>query len=185
MSGCCSLPRRQALSWGALVAATPLLGAAVDPDRAYALVRGGSTAPVVPMDLELVTLTEDERGRHLVHRSRRRDRRVRPAGAGAQRYRGAAGHEPEHAPDGPARHPADAVPLRRADRAGAGTDVLLRGALGRDSGGAEHLRPRRPGRHERPKTAIGAPFVFTTPHPPPGRHLFTVALSLDAPSDPR
>ena len=55
MSGCCGLSRRELLQWGALVAATPFLGALVDPERAYAAT-GGAT--VVPMNLELVTVTE-------------------------------------------------------------------------------------------------------------------------------
>ena len=55
MSGCCGLSRRELLQWGALVAATPFLGALVDPERAYA---GTAGATVVPMNLELVTVTE-------------------------------------------------------------------------------------------------------------------------------
>jgi calcineurin-like phosphoesterase family protein/purple acid phosphatase-like protein len=50
---CCHLSRRQLLRWAAVVAASPLLGALDDPERAYA-----ATGPAVGLNLELVTLTE-------------------------------------------------------------------------------------------------------------------------------
>ena len=50
---CCHPTRREVLGWAALVSASPLLTALADPERAYAA--GGNA---VPMNLELVTLTE-------------------------------------------------------------------------------------------------------------------------------
>ncbi|MBV9665521.1 MAG: metallophosphoesterase [Actinobacteria bacterium] len=58
MGACCHLSRRQLLQWAALVAASPLLGALNDADRAYGLTRGQTAGPTVALNLELVTLTE-------------------------------------------------------------------------------------------------------------------------------
>jgi Icc protein len=55
---CCHLTRREVLQWGALVAASPLLAALADPERAYGLTRQVAGNPALPMNLELVTLTE-------------------------------------------------------------------------------------------------------------------------------
>jgi hypothetical protein len=46
------------LQWGAIVAASPLLSALGDPERAYGLTRQVASNPAVPMLLELVTVTE-------------------------------------------------------------------------------------------------------------------------------
>ena len=53
MSACCHLSRRQLLKWGGLVAATPIVSALGDMQRAYGLPGG-----MVGINLELVTLTE-------------------------------------------------------------------------------------------------------------------------------
>src|SRR4051794_39418720 len=58
MPGCCHLTRRQFLQWGALVAPTPLLSGLSDVERAYGLPRAADPGPAVPMNLELVPLTE-------------------------------------------------------------------------------------------------------------------------------
>jgi len=56
--GCClPLSRRQLLRWASLLSATPLLGPWYDGRAARAAVRG-STAGPVPMDAELVTVTD-------------------------------------------------------------------------------------------------------------------------------
>ena len=58
MTRCCHLTRREILQWGAIVAASPLLSALGDVERAYGLTRAVAGNPAVPMHLELVTLTE-------------------------------------------------------------------------------------------------------------------------------
>jgi hypothetical protein len=58
MPCCCHLTRRQLLQWGAVVAATPLLSALDDKARAYGMTRAASAGPALPINLELVTLTE-------------------------------------------------------------------------------------------------------------------------------
>jgi hypothetical protein len=58
MGSCCHLSRRQILKWGALVAATPFLAGAADLERAYGFRRRGASTPCLPINLELVTLTE-------------------------------------------------------------------------------------------------------------------------------
>ncbi|MDQ1374388.1 MAG: 3,5-cyclic-AMP phosphodiesterase, partial [Actinomycetota bacterium] len=54
MPWCCHPTRRQFLQWAALVAASPILSAVADRDWAYGQVSG----PALPVNLELVTLTE-------------------------------------------------------------------------------------------------------------------------------
>ena len=54
MSACCHLTRRQLLRWSGLVAATPIIGAFGDVEKAYALPGPGMLA----CNLELVTVTE-------------------------------------------------------------------------------------------------------------------------------
>jgi hypothetical protein len=58
MTRCCGLTRREVLQWGAIVAASPLLAALPDPERAYGLTRAAAANPAIPIHLELVTLTE-------------------------------------------------------------------------------------------------------------------------------
>ncbi|MEY2434573.1 MAG: 3,5-cyclic-AMP phosphodiesterase [Acidimicrobiaceae bacterium] len=58
MPCCCHLTRRQLLQWAAVVAATPLLSALDDSARAYGMTRAASAGPMLPVNLELVTLTE-------------------------------------------------------------------------------------------------------------------------------
>src|SRR4029079_1253371 len=58
VANCCHLTRRQLLQWAALVAASPLLSALDDPERAYGLTRAAAQTPALPVNLELATLTE-------------------------------------------------------------------------------------------------------------------------------
>lgn len=58
MASCCHLTRRQLLKWGGLVAATPIVGALGDMERAYGLVGDAGSGPMLATNLELVTLTE-------------------------------------------------------------------------------------------------------------------------------
>jgi hypothetical protein len=56
---CCHFSRRDFLRWAGVVAATPLVAALEDVDRAYALTRGVRDNPALPVNLEIVTVTED------------------------------------------------------------------------------------------------------------------------------
>ncbi len=58
MPCCCHLTRRQLLQWAGLVAATPLLSALDDMERAYGMTRAVRAGPMLAVNLELVTLTE-------------------------------------------------------------------------------------------------------------------------------
>jgi hypothetical protein len=55
---CCHFSRRQFLQWAGVVAATPLVAAFEDVERAYGLTNGVKDNRVLPINLELVTLTE-------------------------------------------------------------------------------------------------------------------------------
>jgi hypothetical protein len=171
----CHPSRRQALSWAALVAATPMLSLAIDPERAY----GVQVGPTVVMSLELVTLTETS--------------------VVLTWYTGDSG-----APDGLGRFapvPADTEVLMGTNPAalkqvffdGKPTPHHYAEITGLEpgqtyfyvaqSGGV----PAAPAMSftgnvvgtSGPSTLQGAPFVFTTPQPPPGKHLFTLALCND------
>jgi calcineurin-like phosphoesterase family protein len=174
MPGCCHLTRRELLRWSALVAASPLLGALDDPARAYAAGR----VPV-PMNLELVTLTETS--------------------AVLTWYTG----DPS-APDGigrPSPVPADSevllgtspTKLRVVHHSTAHTPyhyVELRGlepgqtyfyvarSRGLPAAPAAFFAGNPVGTSTLDASASG-PFVFTTPHPPPGTFLFAIALCND------
>lgn len=179
MAGCCSLSRRQLLAWGALVAATPLLAAAADPERAFALARGGSAGPVVPMNLELVTLTETS--------------------AIVTWYTGDAGSTDEFGRLAPAPsdtevllgtspasmkaviHETRPTPYHYAELTGLepGQTYFYIARSGGMAAAPSAFALGNPVGTSGPSTAIGAPFVFTTPQPPAGKHLFTIALCND------
>ena len=52
------MTRRQLLQWAGLVAATPFLTALDDTAHAYGMTKQASAGPMLPINLELVTLTE-------------------------------------------------------------------------------------------------------------------------------
>ena len=96
--------------------------------------------------------------------------------------RGALGYPPQATePDCRRGVRRDAVPLRRARRPRARTDLLLPGPLEREAGAADAVHPdqRQRGRHLRLGLGTGGPYSFTAPEPPPGRFLFSVALCND------
>lgn len=55
---CCHLTRRQLLRWSAIAASTALVPI-LDPERSYAATRDAALGSVLAIDLELVTLTEN------------------------------------------------------------------------------------------------------------------------------
>ena len=170
MPVCCSLTRRQALSWAALVAATPLLSA-VEPSRA--------AGPTVPMNLELVTLTETS--------------------VVLTWYTGDAG-----SPDGLGRlapvpadtevllgtnpaaltqvlHDTTPTPYHYAEIGGLepGQTYFYVAQSGGVPAAPAMFSTGNPVGTSGPSALGAGPFVFTTPQPPPGRYLFTLALCND------
>jgi len=176
---CCHLTRRQLLQWAAVVAASPLLSALDDHERAYGLTRAAAATPPVAINLELVTLTEtsaivtwftgdptrpDPMGRLapvpadtevLIGTSPANLRTVyHDATQTPYHYAELTGLEPGQTYFWVARSGGvPAVPAASAYGSPVGTSAIGAGASG--------------------------PFVFTTPHPPPGRYLFSIALCND------
>jgi hypothetical protein len=58
MRPCCHFSRRQFLRWAAVVAATPIVAGLEDVERAYGLTNGARDNRALPINLELVTVTE-------------------------------------------------------------------------------------------------------------------------------
>jgi len=176
MSGCCHLNRRQLLRWGALVAASPLLSGLADPERAYAAAGG---APPVPMNLELVTLTETS----LV----------------ITWYTGALGSSDEFGRLAPA--PADGevwlgtspTALRQVYTGAAPTPYHYAEITGLEPGQTYYYVAKSGGIPAAPAAfslgnpagtstggnAFGGPYRLTTPRPPKGEFLFSVVLCND------
>lgn len=171
----CHPTRRQALSWAGLVAATPLLSLATDPERAY----GAPVGPTAVMSLELVTLTETS--------------------VVLTWYTGDSG-----TPDGLGRFapvPADTevllgtspanlkqvffdatpTPYHYAEITGLepGQTYFYLAQSGGVPAAPSNAFAGNPVGTSGPSTLQGLPFVFTTPQPPPGRHLFTLGLCND------
>jgi len=175
MPGCCHLTRREALSWAALVAATPLLSAAADPGRAY----GAQVGPTVAMNLELVTLTEtsvvltwytgdsgssDGLGRFAPVPSDTEVLMGTNPGALKQ-----------------VLHDTTATPYHYAEITGlepGQTYFYVAQSGGRPATPAPFFAGNPVGTSG-PSTAQSGPFIFTTPQPPPGKFLFSLALCND------
>ncbi|GAA3091797.1 hypothetical protein GCM10010464_64500 [Pseudonocardia yunnanensis] len=178
----CDFTRRDMLRWTAFAAAAPVLGLA-DPSRAHAATGASGTGEIEPVNLELVTLTEDR--------------------AVITWYTGEAGTN-----DGLGRM----VPAPADGEVWYGTDpARLKNVAGDISGKTPYhhveLTDLEPGRtyyyqaRSAGKSAApmqftlisgnavgtsrhgfgtpGGPFSFTTPQPPPGRYLFSVVLCND------
>jgi 3',5'-cyclic AMP phosphodiesterase CpdA len=157
---CVPLSRRQLLRYSALVAATPLVEQAWRPVKAF----GAVGARAVPMHLELVTLTEHA--------------------AVLTWFTGDPGALDDYGR--PAPIPSDTT-LLLGTSPGA-LDVVVRRHVetpyhyvelsGLKPGRRYYYRAMSNGRDAVPTETAIAPdgvFSFTTPLPPPGRHLFTMA----------
>jgi 3',5'-cyclic AMP phosphodiesterase CpdA len=178
MSGCCHLTRREVLRWAALVAATPLLSSFDDPARAYGLA-GTGTQPLVPINLELVTLTETSAiMTWFTGDPARPDSmgRLAPVPADTEVLLGTSSstlHPVHHDTSRTAYHYVELTHLEPGE-----TYYFV----ARSRGIPAIPAPSANGNPVGTSTTIGAPsgpFAFTTPLPPPGRHLFTVALCND------
>lgn len=175
---CCRPSRRAVLRWAAVVAGASLVPV-VDPDEAYAAARAADRKSVAPVNLELVTLTETS--------------------AIFTWYTGVAGTRDDVGQMLPA--PADAEVVygthpRRLDRrvrGASGTPYHYVEVTGLEPGRTYYYQARSAGRPATATYVFGGnaagtspyglgtagPFSFTTPQPPPGRFLFSIALCND------
>lgn len=179
MAPCCHLTRRQLLQWAALVAASPLLSALDDPERAYGLTRAAAQALPVPINLELVTLTEttaivtwftgdptrpDSMGR------------LAPVPADTEVLVGTSPAALRQA-----YHDATPTPYHYVELTNLEPGQTYYW-VARSGGVPATPAPSGFGNPIGTSALAGgpsAPFSFTTPHPPPGRFLFAVALCND------
>ncbi|GAA1872848.1 hypothetical protein GCM10009736_45850 [Actinomadura bangladeshensis] len=164
---CCRPSRRALLRWSAIVAGASLLPTA---EAASALTAGG----VQPVNLELVTVTETSAVLTWYTGVPGTDDglgRMVPAPSDAEVLYGTHPSRLTSAAHGPSDTPYHYVEL---------TDL--------EPGRTYYYRARSAGRSASPTwlafgSAAGRPegdvFAFTTPQPPPGRHLFSVALCND------
>ena len=176
---CCHLSRRQLLRWSALAASTALLPV-LDLDRAYAAARAAAAGSVVAINLELVTLTETS--------------------AIVTWYTAAPG-----APNSSGRLPAmpagttvmlgtspltmttvidraDNTPYHYAEITGlepGQTYYYLAMSDGVGATPSTFMAGNPTGTSLAGDTTTGTATAFTTPQPPPGTFLFSIALSND------
>jgi hypothetical protein len=164
------------LRWSALVAATPLVSAIVDQERAFGLL-GGSLA--VPINLELVTLTETTAivtwftgdPTHL-------DKTGRPAPVPAD-TEVLVGTSPTSLKV--VHHDARATPYHYVELTGLepGQTYFYVARSGGLPAAPALFALGNPVGTSTLNASLSGPFVFTTPHPPPGRFLFAMALCND------
>lgn len=175
---CCRPSRRELLRWSAVVAGAGLVPV-VDPDRTYAAARAAGSGATTPVNLELVTLAEDRAIFTWYTGVLGTDDglgRMLPAPADGEIWYGT--------------HPSS---LTRRVRGASGTPYHYVEVTGLEPGRTYYYQARSNGR---PATATflaggnaagtspyglgtAGPFAFTTPQPPPGRFLFSVALCND------
>ena len=171
MPRCCHPSRREVLRWAAVVAATPLLSALGDPERAYA-----ATGPGIPMNLELVTLTETSAIlTWFTGEPSRPDSTGRPAPV-ASDTEVLIGTSPSALRT--VIHDTRPTPYHYAEITGlepGGTYFYS----ARSGGIPATPSPFFEGNPVGTSASLSTPFVFTTPRPPPGRFLFSIALCND------
>jgi hypothetical protein len=176
---CCHLTRRELLQWAAVVGSTSMLPI-VDPERSYAAAAKSST-PAIPMNAELVTLT--------------------PHSAIVTWYSGVPGFTGDqlkpHPQDTELRLGTSPLRMRTVLHHTATTPFHYAEIHGLEPGRTYYYQALSNGVPALPATnfagnPIGAAtlslsglhgltdvFTFTTPEPPPGKHLFTIALAND------
>jgi len=187
VGACCHLTRRQLLQWAALVAASPLLSALDDPERAYgvarargrAAVRGQTAGPAVALNLEMVTLTETSVVLTWMSGDPTRPDSVgRPAPVPAD-TEVLLGTSPASLKQ--ALHDTTARPYHYAEITGLEPGQTY--FFVAQSNGVPALPAvssfGSPLGDSFLQSAPQGPFVFTTPQPPPGKFLFAIALCND------
>jgi hypothetical protein len=174
---CCHFTRRQFLQWAGIVAATPLVAALEDVDRAYGLTNGVKDNRALPVNLELVTVTETTAIlTWFTGDPTRPDRfgRLAPMPADTEVLLGT--------PGGGLRtvhHDANKSPYHYVELAGlepGRTYVVSARSNGVPAVPALNYFGSPFGTSGAAPTA---PLSFTTPQPPPGNHLFSIALCND------
>jgi hypothetical protein len=179
MTRCCGLTRREIMQWGAIVAASPLLSALADPERAYGLTRAAAANPAVPIHLELVTLTETTAIlTWFTGDPTRLDEAGRPAPMPAD-TEVLLGTSPTDLRQ--VFYDATATPYHYVELSGLepGRPYVY---LARSGGAPATSAVSAFGFPAGTSTANGSPsgpFLFTTPKPPPGSFLFAIALCND------
>jgi Icc protein len=179
MPRCCHLTRREVLQWGALVAASPLLSSLADPERAYGMTRAVASGPTVAMELELVTLTEtsvvltwytgdptriDPVGR-LAPKPADTELLLGTSSTNLRTIVHEAGPTPYHHVEVADLEPGQTYFFLAKS---AGLPALPTPSSFGNPLGTSVLQGLPQG-----------PFTFTTPQPPPGTHLFSIALCND------
>lgn len=176
---CCHPTRREILQWGAIVAASPLLSAIGDPERAYGMTRAVAQNPAVPIHLELVTLTETTAVvTWFTGDPTQLDAVGRPAPMPAD-TEVLLGTSP--ASMQPVFHDTTPTPYHYAELTGLepGQTYFY---VARSNGVPATTALSTFGNPASTSTLAGppaGPFAFTTPLPPPGAFLFAVALCND------
>ena len=179
MPPCCHLTRRDLLRWGALVAATPLLSALADPDRAYGMTRQVAGNPALPINLELVTVTETSA--------------VLTWFTGDPTRIDGMGRLAPMPTDSEVLLGSSPLALRAVVHDPIPTPYHYVELTGLEPGATYWFVARSGGLPAVPSVSTlgsplgtstldvfpAGPFVFATPHPPPGRYLFSVALCND------
>ncbi len=167
----CRMGRRELMRWSAVVAGAGVLLA--DPERSYAAARAAGPDAVMPVNLELVTVTEDSAVLTWytgVPASNNGLGQMLPAPADAEVAYG----------DHPGR-------LNRVAYGAPDTAYHYVELTGLEPGRTYYYQARSRGRLALPTmlatgNAAGTAaqgFSFTTPQPPPGRFLFSIALCND------
>jgi len=181
VGACCHLTRRQLLQWAALVAASPLLSALDDAERAYGLTRTQAQAagPAVALNLELVTLTETSVVLTWITGDPTRPDSVgRPAPVPAD-TEVLLGTSPASLKS--VFHDSHATPYHYAEITGLEPGQTY--FFVAQSGGVPALPAvssfGSPLGDSLVRSAPQGPYVFTTPQPPPGKFLFAIALCND------
>ncbi|OHV45686.1 metallophosphoesterase [Pseudofrankia sp. BMG5.36] len=182
----CHTTRRDLLRWSALIAAAPLVACSDRDEPAARATAAATTADVdprtvSPVNLELVTLTEtsavitwytgvpgtDDGTKRMVPKPA--DGQVSYGTSPSQLTKTAhdeGGPTPYHYVELTGLEPGQTYYYRAASAGKAATPTALELVQGNAAGTAA------------PAGADG-PFTFTTPQPPPGRHLFSIALCND------
>jgi Calcineurin-like phosphoesterase/Purple acid Phosphatase, N-terminal domain len=173
------MTRRQLLQWAAVVAASPLLGALDDAERAYGLTRAAAAGPVVAINLELVTLTETSAiVTWFTGDPTRPDPmgRLAPVPADTEVLIGTSPATLRQA-----HYDATATPYHYAELTGLepGQTYFWVARSGGVSAVPAASAYGSPIGTSAPDAGPSGPFLFTTPQPPPGKFLFAIALCND------
>ncbi|MEY2397910.1 MAG: 3,5-cyclic-AMP phosphodiesterase [Actinomycetota bacterium] len=166
------------LQWGALVAATPVVATVADTSRAYGLTRSVAQNPALPINLELVTLTETSAViTWFTGDPTRPDRfgRLAPMPADTEVLLGTSRGSLKTIHHDTRPSPYHYVEIRGLEPGQSYVCVAQSNGVAALPSAANLGNPVGTSALRGANTSL----VFSTPQPPPGRHLFTVALCND------